>query len=78
MSEPGMTGKISHRIRTADGHLLYTGKSGRGAPIIFAHEFGGDHRSWRAQIAAFSRADRCITYAARGFLPSDAFQTSAR
>ncbi|WP_207569357.1 alpha/beta fold hydrolase [Mycolicibacterium parafortuitum] len=35
------------------------------------HEFGGDHRSWEPQMRHFSRWYRCITYAARGFPPSD-------
>jgi pimeloyl-ACP methyl ester carboxylesterase len=69
--------KISHRIETADGYFLHVEESGQGAPIIFAHEFGGDHRSWRPQVAAFAKDHRCIVYAARGFLPSDVPQTVA-
>jgi pimeloyl-ACP methyl ester carboxylesterase len=61
----------SHKIRTDDGYLLHAEEFGRGTPIIFAHEFGGDHRSWQSQIAAFAKNHRCIIYAARGFLPSD-------
>ena len=44
---------------------------GPGPPILFVHEFGGDHRSWDPQVADFSRAHRCVTYDARGYPPSD-------
>jgi pimeloyl-ACP methyl ester carboxylesterase len=40
-------------------------------PILFVHEFGGDHRSWDPQVADFSRAHRCVTYDARGYPSSD-------
>jgi pimeloyl-ACP methyl ester carboxylesterase len=35
------------------------------------HEFAGDHRSWEPQVRHFSRTNRCITYSARGYPPSD-------
>ncbi len=41
------------------------------APIVFVHEFAGDHRSWEAQIRFFARRRRCIAYNARGYPPSD-------
>jgi 3-oxoadipate enol-lactonase len=62
--------KITHKMKTADGYSLHVEESGRGAPIIFAHEFGGDHRSWQPQMSSFARDHRCIAYSARGFLPS--------
>ena len=40
-------------------------------PIIFVHEFAGDHRSWEPQIRYFSRLRRTIAYNARGYPPSD-------
>lgn len=40
-------------------------------PLVFVHEFGGDHRSWRSQVDHFKDRFRCITYAARGYPPSD-------
>ena len=40
-------------------------------PIIFVHEFAGDHRSWEPQIRYFSRFRRTIAYNARGYPPSD-------
>jgi pimeloyl-ACP methyl ester carboxylesterase len=39
--------------------------------VLFIHEFAGDHRSWEPQVRAFSRRYRCVTYAARGYPPSD-------
>jgi pimeloyl-ACP methyl ester carboxylesterase len=54
-----------------DGTRLYFEEAGSGTPLIFIHEFAGDHRSWEPQMRFFSRYFRCITYAARGFPPSD-------
>ena len=53
-----------------DGTRLYWEQAGAGAPIVFVHEFGGDYRSWHRQVQALSQRFRCITYSARGFLPS--------
>jgi len=53
-----------------DSTRLYYEETGSGTPILFLHEFAGDHRSWEAQVRFFSRGHRCITYAARGYLPS--------
>jgi pimeloyl-ACP methyl ester carboxylesterase len=58
-------------IRTDDGVQLYYEESGTGDPILFLHEFGGHHLSWEPQMRHFSRRYRCITYAARGWPPSD-------
>jgi pimeloyl-ACP methyl ester carboxylesterase len=57
--------------RTDDGVRLYFEECGSGTPLIFIHEFAGDHRSWEAQIRHFSRRYRCIVFAARGYPPSD-------
>ena len=56
---------------TDDGVRLYYEETGEGAPIVFVHEFAGDHRSWEPQVRFFSRRHRCIAYAARGYPPSD-------
>ena len=56
---------------TDDGVRLYYEERGSGTPIIFVHEFAGDHRSWPHQMRYFSRRFRCITYGARGYPPSD-------
>jgi 3-oxoadipate enol-lactonase len=56
---------------TPDKVKLYYEEVGRGTPILFVHEFAGDHRSWEAQLRAFGKRYRCIAYAARGYTPSD-------
>jgi pimeloyl-ACP methyl ester carboxylesterase len=57
--------------KTSDGVQLYYEEAGKGAPIVFVHEFSGDLRSWEAQIQHFSRRYRCIAFNARGYPPSD-------
>src|SRR3954463_3034791 len=59
------------KLTTDDGVQLYYEETGAGAPVVFVHEFGGDHRSWEAQMRHFSRRYRCIAYNARGYPPSD-------
>jgi proline iminopeptidase len=56
---------------TPDKVRLYYEEVGQGTPILFVHEFAGDHRSWEPQLRAFGKRYRCITYAARGYKPSD-------
>lgn len=58
-------------LTTDDGVKLFYQDSGRGIPIVFVHEFAGDHRSYDGQVRHFARAYRCITYNARGYPPSD-------
>lgn len=55
----------------AKGVKLYVEETGSGYPIIFVHEFAADHREWETQVRYFSRSYRCITFAARGYTPSD-------
>jgi pimeloyl-ACP methyl ester carboxylesterase len=57
--------------RTGDGVRLYWEERGRGDPLLFIHEFAGDHRSWEPQVSHFEDRYRCIVYAARGYPPSD-------
>lgn len=59
------------KLTTDDGVDLYYEETGAGTPIVFVHEFAGDWRSWEPQVRHFSRRYRCITYSARGYLPSD-------
>ena len=54
-----------------DGVRLYYEEAGKGDVMIFVHEFAGDHRSFEPQMRYFSRRYRCITFAARGYPPSD-------
>ncbi len=57
-------------VVTSDGVELHAESAGRGNPVLFVHEYAGDHRSWEPQIRRFSRSHRCIAYAARGYPPS--------
>jgi len=57
--------------KTEDGVRLYYEEAGSGTPLIFVHEFAGDHRSWEPQMRHFSRRYRCIAFNARGYPPSD-------
>ena len=56
---------------TDDGVKLYYEESGKGTPLIFVHEYAGDHRSAEPQMRFFSRYYRCIAFSARGYPPSD-------
>jgi proline iminopeptidase len=56
---------------TPDNVRLYYEETGAGTPILFVHEFASDHRGWEPQMRAFGQRYRCITYSARGYLPSD-------
>lgn len=56
---------------TGDGVRLFYEASGQGSAIVFVHEFGGNYWSWEPQVSYFSRRHQCITYAARGYPPSD-------
>ena len=40
---------------------IYYEEAGNGTPILFIHEFGGDHRSWDDQMRHFGRGWRCVT-----------------
>lgn len=56
--------------RTNDGQDLFYEVTGTGIPIIFVHEFAGDHRSWEPQVRHFSKWFCCVTFNARGYPPS--------
>ena len=59
-------------LAASQGARIYYEETGKGTPILFIHEFGGDHRSWDDQMRHFGRSWRCITWAARGYPGSDA------
>jgi pimeloyl-ACP methyl ester carboxylesterase len=65
-------------LLTADGVRLHYEVTGEGTPVVFVHEFSGDHRSWEPQVRYLSRRYRCVTYAARGYPPSDVPADPAR
>lgn len=55
----------------SDGVQIYYEEAGSGVPVLFAHEFGGDLKSWEPQMRFLSRFFRCIAFNARGYPPSD-------
>jgi pimeloyl-ACP methyl ester carboxylesterase len=72
----GLSGEIADGITmpsamTDDGIRLHYEESGRGTPLIFVHEFAGDHRSYEAQLRHFGRRYHAIAFNARGYPPSD-------
>jgi pimeloyl-ACP methyl ester carboxylesterase len=58
------------KVRAGDGVELYYEEAGSGTPMLFVHEFAGDHRSWETQLRFFARRYRCVAFAARGYPPS--------
>jgi pimeloyl-ACP methyl ester carboxylesterase len=65
-------------LNTDDGVKLFYEETGAGTPIVFVHEFAGDHRSWEPQVRHFSRRYRCIAFSARGYPPSDVPEDAER
>src|ERR1700687_5004795 len=66
----GWEGRMA-RIAALDGTMLHFEETGSGTPVVFVHEFAGDHRSWEPQMRFFARSHRCVSFAARGYPPSD-------
>ena len=56
---------------SADGVEIYYEVTGEGFPLVWSHEFGGSYESWKTQVRYFTRRYQVITYAARGWPPSD-------
>jgi pimeloyl-ACP methyl ester carboxylesterase len=56
---------------SANGVNIYYEVHGEGFPLVWSHEFGGSYESWETQVRFFTRRFRVITYAARGWPPSD-------
>jgi pimeloyl-ACP methyl ester carboxylesterase len=54
-----------------DGIRLYYEEAGTGIPLLFVHEYAGDHRSWEPQLRHFGQRYRAIAFNARGYPPSD-------
>ncbi len=63
---------------TDDGVRLHYEETGAGAPVLFVHEFAGDHRAWEPQMRHFGQRYRAISYAARGYPPSDVPEDAAK
>ena len=62
---------------TEDAVRLYYEETGSGTPLIFVHEFAGDHRSWELQMRHFGQRYRSIAFDARGYPPSDVPESPA-
>ena len=56
---------------SSDGIEIYYEVTGEGFPLVWSHEFGGSYESWETQVRYFTRRYQVITYAARGWPPSD-------
>lgn len=54
-----------------DGAQIYYEVTGSGPPLIFAHGLGGNHISWWQQVPHFQDRYTCVTFAHRGFAPSN-------
>jgi pimeloyl-ACP methyl ester carboxylesterase len=59
------------RAENQDVGLYFEDSGGAGSPVLFLHEYAGDHRSWAEQTNALSGSHRCLTASARGYPPSD-------
>ena len=42
-------------LRTDDGVELHYEDVGEGTPLVFVHEYAGDHRAWEPQLRFFAR-----------------------
>jgi pimeloyl-ACP methyl ester carboxylesterase len=58
------------RLKRPFGTLYYE-VSGSGPALLFAHGLGGNHLSWWQQVAHFAPHYTCVSFAHRGFAPSD-------
>ena len=58
-------------IAPINGTSIYYERHGSGFPLVWSHEFAGDHRSWETQVRFFTRRYEVVTYNARGYPPSD-------
>jgi len=58
------------RLKRPFGDLYYE-VVGSGPALLFAHGLGGNHLSWWQQVAHFAPHYTCVTFAHRGFAPSD-------
>jgi len=58
------------QVAPVNGVTLCYEETGAGEPLVWAHEYGGDLRSWEPQVRHFCRRYRVITYNHRGYSPS--------
>jgi pimeloyl-ACP methyl ester carboxylesterase len=50
------TGITTTGITTSDGISLHVESTGHSTPLLFLHEFAGDHRSWERRSGTSRRA----------------------
>ena len=62
--------RTTGRLLRPFGRLYYE-VTGSGPALVFAHGLGGNHLSWWQQVAHFAPHYTCVTFAHRGFAPSD-------
>ncbi len=62
--------RVVGKLKRPFGNLHYE-VAGSGPALVFAHGLGGNHLSWWQQVAHFAPRHRCVTFAHRGFAPSD-------
>lgn len=67
-----MTGGIGQVIEHVPGQprIAYA-RRGSGAPLVFLHGIGGNHRNWDAQLEAFATSHTAVAWDARGYGGSD-------
>ncbi len=59
------------QAKNQDVQIHFEDNGGSGSPVLFLHEYAGDHRSWAGQVKALSAGHRCLVASARGYPPSD-------
>jgi 3-oxoadipate enol-lactonase len=52
------------------GASIYFEMTGSGPALVFAHGLGGNQMSWWQQVPFFTARHTCVTFAHRGFAPS--------
>jgi 3-oxoadipate enol-lactonase len=62
--------RVIGKLERPFGKLHYE-VTGSGPALIFAHGLGGNQMSWWQQVAHFSSNYTCVSFAHRGFAPSD-------
>ena len=70
MSSYAAPSRTVGRLKRPFGNLYYE-VCGGGPALLFAHGLGGNHLSWWQQVAHFAPRYTCVTFAHRGFAPSD-------
>jgi pimeloyl-ACP methyl ester carboxylesterase len=75
IARDSMHNELLIKVIANDGAALSVAAVGDGEPVVFLHEFSGNHLSWASQIETLGRRYRCISYSARGYPPSQVRDT---